>query len=237
MHPEAPRGSAPLPRSRRLQAALIAAAVRPLLALLCRTYRWRVEGSEHYQAVLESGRQPILALWHGRILPGLHYFRHRGIVVITSQNFDGEWIARVLHRFGFRTARGSSSRGGARALVQLRRDLGDGRPAAFTIDGPRGPARVVQPGAVFLAGATGQPLLPYHIEADRHWTLRSWDRTQIPKPFSTVALVIGAPLEVCSTDPSVLEGKAAELAGSLRLLEERALELVEGRERSREEPL
>jgi lysophospholipid acyltransferase (LPLAT)-like uncharacterized protein len=215
-----------LTASRRLQASLIAWLASPLLTMLCRTYRWQVKGAEHYQAVIASGRQPILALWHGRILPGLHYFRNRGIVVITSQNFDGEWIARILHRFGFGTARGSSSRGGARALVQLRRDLAEGRPAAFTVDGPRGPARVVQSGAVFLAGATGHPILPYHVESDRHWTLGSWDRTQIPKPFSTVALVIGEPIYVESVDASVLEAKRAGVASALADLETRALSLI-----------
>ena len=217
-----------LSASRRLQASLIAFLAYPVLAVLCRTYRWKIEGAEHYQAVVDSGRQPILALWHGRILPGLHYFRNRGIVVITSQNFDGEWIARILHRFGFGTARGSSSRGGARALVQLRRDLADGRAAAFTVDGPRGPARVVQPGAVFLAGATGQPIVPYHVESDRHWTLTSWDRTQIPKPFSTVALVIGEPIDILSSELPVLDQKCAELSGALRVLETRAASLVHG---------
>jgi lysophospholipid acyltransferase (LPLAT)-like uncharacterized protein len=215
---------------RRLQARLIAFAAYPLLAVLCRTYRWRIDGPEHYQAVLDTGRQPILALWHGRILPGLHYFRNRGIVVITSQNFDGEWIAGILHKFGFGTARGSSSRGGARALVQLRRDLAIGRPAAFTVDGPRGPARVVQPGAVFLAGATGQPILPYHIESDRFWTLKSWDRTQIPKPFATVALVIGAPMVVEDTQPGTLERRRTELQAALERLEAEATLRLAGKE-------
>jgi hypothetical protein len=188
-----------------------------------------VEGAQHYEAVLAGGRQPILALWHGRILPGLHYFRNRGIVVITSQNFDGEWIARILHRFGFGTARGSSSRGGARALVQLRQDLAAGRAAAFTVDGPRGPARVVQAGAAFLAGATGQPVLPYHIESHRHWTLNSWDRTQIPKPFSTVALVIGEPIRVESTEEAALGAKSLEIAAALQALEQRALAMLRDR--------
>lgn len=218
-----------LSRSQHVKAALIAGVASPLLAVLCRTYRWRVAGAEHYEAVAAAGRQPILALWHGRILPGLHYFRNRGVVVITSQNFDGEWIARILHRFGFGTARGSTSRGGARALVQLRRDLAAGRPAAFTVDGPRGPARVVQPGVVFLAGATGQPILPYHIESDRHWMLRSWDRTQIPKPFSTVALVIGEPIAVEGTDAAMLDKKSAEVAAALAALEQRACALLASR--------
>lgn len=224
-----------LSASRRLQASLIALLAYPLLAALCRTYRWRVEGAEHYQRVLDSGRQPVLALWHGRILPGLHYFRKRGIVVITSQNFDGEWIARILHKFGFNTARGSSSRGGARALVRMRRDLADGRPAAFTVDGPRGPARIVQPGVVFLAGATGQPIVPYHIESDRHWTLRSWDRTQIPKPFSTVALVIGEPIDVGSTEDMVLDESVRRLGEALRALEARALLMLGTRTGPRKE--
>jgi lysophospholipid acyltransferase (LPLAT)-like uncharacterized protein len=216
----------PLAPSQRVKASLIAFVAYPLVAALCGTYRWKIAGAEHYAAVTDSGRQPILALWHGRILPGLHYFRDRGVVVITSQNFDGEWIARVLHRFGFRTARGSSSRGGARALVQLRRDLAVGRPAAFTLDGPRGPARVIQPGAVFLAGATGQPILPYHVEADRHWTLKSWDRTQIPKPFSTVALVIGEPILVDGTDEQTQQRKRQELERALVTLEQSALRLL-----------
>ena len=215
-----------LTRGDRLKASVIAAVATPLISALCRTYRWRIEGAEHYEAVVASGQVPILALWHGRILPGLHYFRHRGIVVITSQNFDGEWIARILHRFGFGTARGSTSRGGARALVQLRRGLAAGRPAAFTVDGPRGPARVVQPGAAFLAAVTGQPLLPYHIEADRHWTLRSWDRTQIPKPFSRVALVIGAPMRVVSASDEVIAGSSRDLSETLTKLEHRATTLL-----------
>lgn len=220
-----------LSASQRIKAALIAQVAYPLLEVLCRTYRWKVEGAEHYQAVLDSGRQPILALWHGRILPGLHYFRDRGIVVITSRNFDGEWIARILHRFGFGTARGSTSRGGARALVQLRRDLAAGRPAAFTVDGPRGPARVVQPGVAFLAGATGHPILPYHVESDRHWTLNSWDRTQIPRPFSTVALVIGEPIAVASTDEEAIEAGVRRVEQALNSLEARALDLA-GRHRA-----
>lgn len=210
----------------RARASLIAAVGYPLVALLCRTYRWKVDGADHWDDVIRGGQQPILALWHGRILAGLHYFRHRNVVVITSQNFDGEWISRILNRFGFHTARGSTSRGGARALVQLRRDLFDGRPVAFTVDGPRGPARVAQAGAVWLAGATGHPIVPFHIEADRYWTAGSWDRTQVPKPFSTVAISIGEPLQVGDTEASTVEAKRVELESALGRCEERALEML-----------
>jgi len=216
----------PLTSGKRAQAAIIGAAVAPLVGALCRTLNWREEGRQHYEAVLGSGRPPILALWHGRILPGIHYLRGRGIVVLTSRNFDGEWIARVLGRYGFGTARGSSSRGGARALVQLRRDLAAGRQVAFTVDGPRGPAGVAQPGAVWLAGATRHPVLPFHIETDPHWRLSSWDRTQVPKPFSRAAIAFGEPLEVPSTADDVVETSRLALEASLRDLERRTLEML-----------
>ena len=218
--------TSPLSRSQRLKAAAIATAGYPLVRALTGTLTWKVDGAEHWDAVIGSGRQPILALWHGRIFAGLHYFRRRNVVVITSQNFDGEWIARILHRMGFLTARGSTSLGGARALVQMKRDLAAGRPTAFTVDGPRGPARVAQPGVVWLAGASGHPILPFHIEADRHWTAGGWDRTQIPKPFSTVALVIGAPIDVTSTEAAALETARTHLEATLAGLEARALAML-----------
>jgi lysophospholipid acyltransferase (LPLAT)-like uncharacterized protein len=169
-----------------------------------------------------------MAFWHGRILPATYYFRRRGIVVITSENFDGEWIARIIERFGYGTARGSSSRGGLKAMHQLVRDMRAGRPAGFTLDGPRGPAQVAQPGAVWLAAATGNPLLPFHLEASSFWSVRSWDRTQIPKPFSTVALVVGEPLEVeRDTRDDALETVRVDLERRLVSLEERARTLLE----------
>ena len=207
---------------KRLQVALIAAIGYPLMALLCWTLRWKVEGLEHSEAIVRSGHQPVMAFWHGRILPATYYFRNRGIVVITSENFDGEWIARIIERFGYGTARGSSTRGARRATRQLLRAMKAGRPVGFTLDGPKGPARVAQSGAVWLAGATGNPILPFHLEASRHWTVRSWDRTQIPKPFSTVALVVGAPLAVAAgLGPDALESSRVELEHTLTRLAHR----------------
>src|SRR2546423_1127237 len=152
-------------RSKRVQARLISALGYPVAAALGSTYRWRAEGAEHYQRVLDAGRQPIMAFWHGRILPATVYFQRRGIVVITSENFDGEWIAGMIERFGYGTARGSTSRGAVKALVQLKRDMAAGKPAAFTLDGPRGPARVAQPGAIWLAKATGNPIVPVPLRS------------------------------------------------------------------------
>jgi lysophospholipid acyltransferase (LPLAT)-like uncharacterized protein len=213
--------------TKRAQVALIAGVGYPLINALGHTLRWQVEGTEHYDAVLASGRQPIMAFWHGRILPGTLYFQRRGIVVITSENFDGEWIARIIQRFGFGTARGSSSRGGLRAMLQLVRDMEKGRPAAFTLDGPRGPARVAQPGAIWLARATGNPVVPFHMEASSKWTANSWDQTQIPKPFTTVAVAIGDPFDVAgdATDQQ-LETARQDLERRLRTLEDRAAAMI-----------
>src|SRR4051812_26572835 len=116
-------------RSKRLQAAAISVVGYRAIEALGSTLRWRTEGLAHLDAVAASGRQPIMAFWHGRILPATYYFRRRGIVVITSENFDGQWIAGIIERFGYGTARGSSSRGGLRALLQLTREMEAGHPA------------------------------------------------------------------------------------------------------------
>jgi lysophospholipid acyltransferase (LPLAT)-like uncharacterized protein len=215
-------------RLRRFEAAAIAALGYPVIAALGATFRWSEEGAGHLQEVVASGRQPILALWHGRILPATIYFRDRGIVAVTSQNFDGEWIARIMRRFGYAQARGSTSRGGARALLQLSRDMAGGRPAAFTVDGPRGPAYQAQPGAIWLAKVTGNPIVPFHVEASPCWTARSWDRAQIPKPRSRVAMVIGAPLEVpADADEETIEARRLDLEQRLAALQRRALALLQ----------
>jgi lysophospholipid acyltransferase (LPLAT)-like uncharacterized protein len=210
----------------RTKAAAIAAVAYPVAALLGRTWRWKIEGAEHYDALMRAGRPPILALWHGRILPATLYWRDRGIVAMTSENFDGEWIARLMARFGFRAARGSTSRGGSRALVQLRHELSEGRVAAFTVDGPRGPARSAQRGALWLAGATGHPVLPFHIEADRRWTARSWDASIVPKPFSTTAIVIGEPFDVGDTSAEAVERARCDLEFRLHGLERRCHDML-----------
>jgi lysophospholipid acyltransferase (LPLAT)-like uncharacterized protein len=180
---------------KRAEVAAIAALGYPLLRTLGSTWKWKVSGAEHVEAIRAQGLHPIHSFWHGRILPATLYFQRRGIVVITSENYDGEWIARIITKFGYGTARGSTSRGGPKALLQLVRDV-KSKGVAFTLDGPRGPAEVAQPGAVWLAKATGNPLMPFHCEAASSWTMKSWDRTQIPKPFTTVALAISPPIYI-----------------------------------------
>jgi len=213
--------------AKRFQARLIAALGYRVISLLGSTLRWKTEGLEHFEAIVNGGHQPVMAFWHGRILPATYYFRRRGIVVITSENFDGEWIAGIIERFGYGTARGSTSRGARKALRQLTRTLAAGKPAGFTLDGPRGPARVAQAGAVWLSKATGNPVLPFHLEASRHWTLNSWDRTQIPKPFATVSIAMGEPFTVAQdADEAGIEQARQELERRLQTLESRALAIL-----------
>ena len=200
---------------KRAEVAAIASVGYPLLRALGSTWKWRVSGAEHVDAIAARGLHPIHSFWHGRIFPATIYFQRRGIVVITSENYDGEWIARIIQKFGYGTARGSTSRGGPKALLQLVRDV-KSKGVAFTLDGPRGPAEVAQPGAVWLAKATGNPLLPFHAEAASSWTLRSWDRTQIPKPFTTVAMAIREPIYVSrDADDRALDEARSALEVSL----------------------
>jgi lysophospholipid acyltransferase (LPLAT)-like uncharacterized protein len=211
---------------KRGQIAAIAGLGYPLMRALGATWSWKVSGAENLEAVAVNGHQPILSFWHGRIFPATLYFQRRGIVVITSENYDGEWIARIITRFGYGTARGSTSKGGSRALLQLVRQV-KSTAVAFTLDGPRGPAEVAQPGAVWLSKATGNPLVPFHVEAASSWRLKSWDRTQIPKPFSKVALAIGAPLYVPrDADETALEEWRHKLQQSLSEVRSRCEQLL-----------
>lgn len=214
-------------RSKRLQARVIAAAGYRIIAMLGSTLRWRAEGLDQYDRIVAGGRQPVMAFWHGRILPATYYFRRRGIIVMTSENFDGEWIAGIIERFGYGTARGSTSRGARKALLQMTRDMKAGKPAGFTVDGPRGPEGVAQSGAVWLAKATGNPVLPFHLEASRHWTLNSWDRTQVPKPYATVSIAMGEPFDVPhDADDAGIESARRLLETRLHALEARARALL-----------
>ena len=211
---------------KRAEVTAIAAVGAPVIAALGSSLTWRAEGLEHLR--FDDGvRRPILAFFHGRVLTATYYFRNRGIVVMISENFDGEWIARIIERFGYGTSRGSTSRGGDRALLRLKRDMEQGKPAGFAVDGPRGPARQVQPGVVWLAKLTGNPVIPFHMEASSYWTLRSWDRTQIPKPFATVSLAVGTPIAVPpDADSALLEAKREEVEQALHGLEHRAADLL-----------
>ena len=169
-----------------------------LLRLIGATLRYQVEGWENFRQFKERRKPVIYSFWHNQIFSATHFWRFRDIVVITSRHFDGEAIARMIEKLGYAPARGSSSKGGVKALIELKRNVQRGLDAAFTADGPRGPAYRVKPGPVWLSRKTGAPILPFHIQPKRFWSLNSWDRFRIPKPFSPVLVKIGQPLMVSS---------------------------------------
>ena len=166
-----------------------------LIHALGSTARFRVEGWEHWEEANRGG-PPVMAFWHEQIFLTTYYFRRRRIVVMTSQSFDGEYIARFIQRFGYGAARGSSTRGGVGALVEMARLVRAGCPAGFTVDGPRGPRRVAKTGALLLAKKTGRPVLPFAVCAERCWRLGSWDRLQIPRPFTRAVVRLAPPISV-----------------------------------------
>ncbi len=141
-------------------------------------------------------RPIIYSFWHNCIIPALYLFRDLHIGVMTSESFDGECIARIMHKFGFAAVRGSSSRGAVRALLGMRRELEQGWTVAFTIDGPRGPRYVAKPGPVLLARTTGVPMSAFHIALDRAWILKTWDGLMVPKPFTRALLRVSRQMPV-----------------------------------------
>jgi lysophospholipid acyltransferase (LPLAT)-like uncharacterized protein len=186
-----------------------------LVRLIGPTLRYQVSREDGGPAD-EYLRPVIYVFWHRCIIPATYHFRNRGIAVMTSSSFDGEYIARIIEKFGYRAVRGSSTRGGVRALLGMHTEIEQGRSAAFTIDGPRGPAFVAKPGAVLLARNVGAPVLAFHAAVQRAWELNSWDRLLIPKPFSRVVLRVSRLVQVPNDADSVaLESYHAEMQAAL----------------------
>lgn len=183
-----------------------------LIGMIGRTVRFETVGSEYLESINAAGKLPIYAVWHDRIFLGTYYLRRRGIVFLASQSFDGEYIARFLQRFGFGVIRGSSTRGGAKGLVQMIRKMKQGLTMGFTLDGPKGPRYVAKSGAVHLARKTGNPILPFIVQAKDFWRLGSWDGMQVPRPFTHSRVIYGKPIYVPAypTDKE-LNAKQAEL--------------------------
>jgi lysophospholipid acyltransferase (LPLAT)-like uncharacterized protein len=141
-------------------------------------------------------RPAIYCFWHRCVFPAAYLFRDHAIRVLTSRSYDGEYIARVIERLGFRAVRGSSSRGAVQSLRELQRDLELGEYVAFTIDGPRGPRYVAKPGPVHLARITGSPIFCFFVAVERAWILKTWDAFIIPKPFSRIHCYVRTPITV-----------------------------------------
>lgn len=187
-----------------------------LITLIGKTIKFEIEGWENFEAIENKGHIPIYTFWHNKIFLGTYFFRKRGIVVVTSQSFDGEYIARFIQRFGYGAVRGSSTRGGLGALIEAIRCMKAGLPAGFTVDGPKGPRYEAKTGPVILAKKTGNPMMPFTIQAKSFRAVKSWDVLQIPRPFTRAKLIIGKPIYVPEdAGDAETEAKRVELQNSL----------------------
>ena len=182
-------------RSRERRIRWIVRLGVPLVRLLGKSWRIRlVNSATSVDAMRREGRPIVFALWHGDMLPLLYHHRDEGVSVLISEHRDGELIARVAESLGFRTIRGSTSRGASRALIALARQLNAGHDVAITPDGPRGPARSFAPGALIAAQRANAPVIAVGLFAKSAWRLGTWDRFKIPRPFSRVRIAYSDPV-------------------------------------------
>jgi lysophospholipid acyltransferase (LPLAT)-like uncharacterized protein len=202
---------------RRMQIPVIAWTGYFLVRLLGPTMRTEVIGIHNAAQIREGSEPAIGAFWHRSIFPAIWVWRNRGIVVLNTVNFDGQWTRRVIERLGFGTAQGSSSRGGVEGLTAMAQQLEEGKHVAFTIDGPRGPRYVAKPGPVILARRTGKPISVFHIGLQSgHTFKKSWDHFQIPYPFSRAILVVAPSIRVpTDADAEMMKSKQAEMQAAL----------------------
>jgi lysophospholipid acyltransferase (LPLAT)-like uncharacterized protein len=196
--------------------ALIVPLGAMVLRLLAWTWRVRMVNPEAVAGLRAANEPYVFACWHGQMLPLLWAHRGQGIAILVSEHRDGEIITRIARTIGFNAVRGSTSRGGGRALLGLVAELQRGRPVAVTPDGPRGPAGYFAPGAIVAAARAGVPILTVGAYASSAWQLKSWDRFLIPKPFARVAVAYGGPELVAGATP---RDAAAEVPRFQALLE------------------
>ncbi len=186
-----------LSRWRRLQIPVIAAAVFCVVRVLGPTLRYEVLGWDAVERVYATGKRCVWSFWHRAIFGVLWWGRNRGVVVMNSTNFDGQWTRKVIEWLGYGTAQGSSTRGGLRGLAVMAQRLAEGRDVAFTIDGPRGPRFVAKPGPVMLARRTGCPILVFHVGLQKAHTFpKTWDLFQLPHPFTPAMMLFAPPIYV-----------------------------------------
>jgi lysophospholipid acyltransferase (LPLAT)-like uncharacterized protein len=192
------------------------------IALIGPTLRYSISWEEPPSPPDAVFEKPVIyAFWHRAVFPSAWMWRNLGIAVMVSRSFDGEYIARIVEKLGFSAVRGSSSRGGAQALLGLKNHLEKGATVAFTIDGPRGPKYVAKSGPVLLSRTTALPMAAFYVAIHEAWVLKTWDRLVIPKPFSKALVRVSAKMRV---PPGADDGQMAEFHRQLQA----ALERVTG---------
>ena len=201
-----------LTRMQDLTAALGGSALDALM----RTTSARTEGEENFRRFWREKRPVVFTLWHGRLLPCTYHHRHQNVVTLVSHHRDGEYITRLVQKWGYTAVRGSSSRGGLDALRELVRHLRNGRSLAITPDGPRGPREKLKPGPLLAAQLTGAPIIPVASGASRASYFGGWDRFLIPHPFARLRIAYGEPVYVPRRgDEAELQAVADEVEARL----------------------
>jgi lysophospholipid acyltransferase (LPLAT)-like uncharacterized protein len=211
--------------TQRITLAIVPRLVWALLMTLGRTWKFEVLAVEGVTPAFHGfvpGAE-IYCFWHQCVLACAYYYRSTHATILISQSFDGELITRALNLLGYRAVRGSSSRGGREGLLALRRVIQNGTPAIFTADGPRGPIYQTKLGPLKLAQLTGAPIGSFHLEPEHAWVARSWDRFQIPKPFTRIAVSWGPWTHVPeSAEAAELETHRQRLNQALETARQRA---------------
>jgi hypothetical protein len=225
--------TSPSPRftlSQRLVLAVVPRIVWALLWVLGLTWRFRVIAEEGVTPVVfgQKAGAEIYCFWHQCVLPCTIYFRHSRAVILISRSFDGELITRILRMFGFDAVRGSSSRSAREGLMGLVDVIESGRTAIFTADGPLGPIYQTKMGPIKLAQLTGAPIGAFHLQPERAWVIKSWDRFLIPKPFTRICVSWAqwtqVPRDLC---PEQFEPRRQELNAALERARLRAIRYFE----------
>ena len=212
----------------RIKLALISFCGYWFVRLIGSTLRYEIS-AETEEGVHEPRHPGIFAVWHRCVIPAAYPWRNQRLAVLTSRSFDGEYIARIISRLGYEAVRGSSSRGGAEGLRELQGVIEEGRSAVFTIDGPRGPRYVAKRGATALSRITGVRIVPFYVAVEKHWTLHSWDRMIIPRPFSRAHARAAAPIHVpLGADEKTFDRCHTEVQAALERVRD-AAEAVFGR--------
>ncbi|MFY9804932.1 MAG: lysophospholipid acyltransferase family protein [Candidatus Acidiferrales bacterium] len=217
-------GGPPLSRWRRMQIPVIAWLVYWAIRLIGPTLRVEIVGIENAIQITRGGEPGIGAFWHRCIFSAAWIWRNRGVVVMNTVNFDGQWTRRVIERLGFGTAQGSSSRGAIEGLTVMGQRLAEGKHVAFTIDGPRGPRYVAKPGPVILARRAASPISVFHIALKRAVTFKkSWDLFQVPLPFSRAVMFFAPPIRLpVDAGSDILHAKHADMQAALERVRDAA---------------
>ncbi|NLO90436.1 MAG: lysophospholipid acyltransferase family protein [Elusimicrobia bacterium] len=206
-----PDSTQPKPPSYSILHAIVPWVARLYLLLVGKTARITLLPDAESSATEKSGGNYIYAIWHSRLVFLVYSHRFRNVCALVSKSKDGEYLARLLSRFGFDTVRGSTSKGGTAALLNLLDRAQAGQHPVVTPDGPKGPQRTVQSGILLLAQKTGLPVIPVSCGLSRKIVFNSWDKFQLPLPFSKAVVAYGRPIHVGEQDDTAAKSEEIRL--------------------------